>query len=118
MRKPKRTIEQMKNEPGLRYDAGKPRYDLIPPEALEALAHVYTKGAEKYADRNWEKGMTWGRCFRAMISHAIAWWAGETFDKELGCHHLAMAAWNAFALLTYQLREVGTDDRVKVRGDG
>ena len=33
---------------GLRYSWGKPRYDLIPPEFLEALAEHYRKGAEKY----------------------------------------------------------------------
>uniref|UniRef100_UPI001E4FF338 dATP/dGTP diphosphohydrolase domain-containing protein n=1 Tax=Acetomicrobium sp. S15 = DSM 107314 TaxID=2529858 RepID=UPI001E4FF338 len=37
------------------------RYDLIPSDALRELAKVYTVGAEKYGERNWEKGMSWGR---------------------------------------------------------
>jgi hypothetical protein len=32
----------------IKYDQGKLRYDLIPPEALEELAAVYTMGAAKY----------------------------------------------------------------------
>ena len=43
---------------GTKNDGGKLRYDLIPPRALEALAYVYTIGAAKYSDRNWEKGIS------------------------------------------------------------
>lgn len=104
---------QLKDEPALRYDHNKPRYELIPPEALEALAWVYTKGAEKYVDRNWEKGMSWGRCFGSLMRHCWAFWRGEAVDSETGCHHMAMAAWNCFALFYYQRRCLGTDDRAK-----
>src|SRR5665213_4534320 len=31
-----------KDEPALRYDAGKPRYDLLPADGLEELVQVYT----------------------------------------------------------------------------
>lgn len=103
------------NEPGLRRDAGKPRWDLLPADALLELVNVYTKGAEKYADRNWEKGMSWHRCFRPLLSHAFKFWSGRSFDTEgpgaTGCHHMAMVAWNALALCAYDLRQVGTDDR-------
>ena len=96
---------------GRKDDGGKLRYDLIPPEALEELARVYTIGAAKYADRNWELGLAWGRVFAAMMRHAWAWWRGETFDPVDGQYHLSSVAWCAFALLTYELRNVGTDDR-------
>jgi hypothetical protein len=103
--------EQRANEPGLRYDKGKPRWDLLPADALEELVLVYTRGAEKYAERNWEKGMSWSRCFRSMLSHTWKWWGGEQFDDETGLHHLAHVAWNALALVAYEKRKVGTDDR-------
>jgi hypothetical protein len=106
-----RKIEQRVNEPGLRYDKGKPRWDLLPADALEELVLVYTRGAEKYADRNWEKGMSWSRCFRSMLSHTWKWWGGEQYDDETGLHHLAHVAWNALALVAYEKRKVGTDDR-------
>lgn len=96
---------------GRKDDTGKLRYDLIPPEALEELARVYTIGAKKYSDRNWEKGMSWGRVFAAMMRHSWAWLRGETNDPVDGQHHLSSVAWCAFTLLTYEVRKVGTDDR-------
>ena len=36
---------------------GKGRYDLISPIMIERLAKLLQRGAEKYNDRNWEKGM-------------------------------------------------------------
>lgn len=105
---------ERKEEPGLRYDAGKARYDLLPADALHSLVNVYTAGAAKYADRNWEKGMSWSRCFGSLMRHCWAFWRGETFDPESKCHHMAHAAWNALALVAYDLRGVGTDDRPKL----
>ena len=35
----------------------KGRYDLISPIMIERLAKLLQRGAEKYDDRNWEKGM-------------------------------------------------------------
>lgn len=99
---------------GVRFDVGKPRWDLMPGDALDAIAHVYTVGAAKYADRNWELGMDWGRVFGSLMRHSWKFWRGETYDEETGCHHMAMAAWNAIALLTYSLRGVGKDDRSSV----
>lgn len=96
---------------GLRFDDGKPRYDLIPPEAIEELARVYTVGAKKYAPRNWERGMSWGRVFGSLMRHCWKFWRGEAIDEETGCHHMALAAWNCFALFTYDRRQIGEDDR-------
>jgi len=98
---------QRKNEPGLRYDAGKLRYDLIPPEVLGALAKVYTDGAEKYHDRNWEAGMSYSRCIRCIFSHLVKYLCGYRFDEEFkDCEHMAMVMWNAAAILTYDKRNM------------
>lgn len=105
-------IEQ--DNAGLRYDEGKPRYDLIPPEALEALAAHYERGARKYAERNWERGMNWCRCFGSLMRHAWAWMRGRDIDPETGSHHMIAVAWNAFALYTYSVRAAGVDDRPAV----
>lgn len=102
------------SDEGLRYNSGKPRYDLIPPEALEALADHYRVGAEKYADRNWERGLKWSEgCFASLQRHAWAWMAGENIDEETGSHHMISVAWNALALYTFAMRQIGTDDRPK-----
>lgn len=101
-------------EEGKKYDQGKLRYDLIPPDALDALARVYTAGAEKYGDRNWEQGLAWGRIFGAIMRHSWAFWRGEDCDKESGLPHMAHVAWGAFTLLTFFLRGTGKDDRNKL----
>lgn len=96
---------------GRKDDSGKARYDLIPARPLQELAELYAIGAKKYDDRNWEQGLSWGRVFSALMRHAWAWWRGETHDPEDGQHHLASVAWCAFALLEYDLRGTGDDDR-------
>jgi hypothetical protein len=96
---------------GLRFDGGKPAYDLIPPEAMDELALLYTIGARKYSDRNWERGMSFSRCFGPLMRHAWKFWRGEERDPETGIHHMIHAAWNAFALYVYVVRHIGIDDR-------
>lgn len=102
---------ESKTEAATKYDAGKQRWDLLPAFALGEVVDVYTRGARKYADRNWEKGMSFSRVFRAMLSHAFKWWRGERYDKTDGQQHLASVAWCALALMEYEFRNVGTDDR-------
>lgn len=96
---------------GTKLDVGKLRYDLIPPEALEALAEILTLGSIKYSDRNWEKGMKWGRVFGAMMRHAWSWWRGQTLDPESGKSHMWHVLCNAAFLTTYEARKIGEDDR-------
>src|SRR5882757_9406224 len=96
---------------GIKLDEGKLRFDLLPVKSLERLAEVYTIGAKKYTDRNWEKGLKWGRVFAAMMRHSWKWWRGETFDAVDGQHHLASVAWCAFALMEYELTHPELDDR-------
>lgn len=95
---------------GLRHDTGKVRLDLIPPEWTWALGTVLTRGAAKYEARNWEKGMDWGRVLGPMKRHIETFVAGETYDPETRCHHLAMVAWNALALMSFDIRGIGTND--------
>lgn len=96
---------------GVKNDQGKNRYDLIPAEFMEALAWVLTFGAEKYGDRDWEKGMPYGRIFAAMMRHVWAWWRGENNDPESGKSHLWHAAACVCFLVTYEARQSGEDDR-------
>jgi hypothetical protein len=96
----------------IRYDDGKPAYDLIPAKALHELVLVYSMGAKKYAPRNWEKGMAYSRMFASMMRHAWAFWRGEDKDPESGLHHMAHVAFGALGLVEYSLRNIGEDDRV------
>ena len=96
---------------GRKDDSGKLRFDLVPPEAIRAWVSVLTHGADKYMDRNWEKGMAWGRPYAALCRHSLAWWSGEDIDPESGISHLAHAMCNLSFLITYQERNIGKDDR-------
>lgn len=95
---------------GLRFDKGKLRMDLIPPEAIRGLAEVLTYGANKYADRNWELGMAWSRCLGSLKRHLQCWEEGQIFDEETGLHHLDHIVTNAAFLSTYEHRGIGTND--------
>lgn len=102
---------------GRKDDSGKERFDLLPPEALFEVARVYTMGAAKYADRNWEGGLAYGRVFAAMLRHAWRWWRGERNDPVDGQHHLSSVVWCGLALLHYDLhpqKYSGFDDRPEV----
>jgi hypothetical protein len=92
-------------------DTGKLRYDLYPPEALDGTVRVLTFGAAKYSDRNWEKGMSWGRVFAALMRHLWSWWRGEDKDPETGESHLHHAGCCIAFLQTYEARKIGVDDR-------
>lgn len=87
------------------------RFDLIPQDALWELAEHYGRGAQKYSGRNWEKGYAWSLSFAALQRHLWAFWWREDNDEETGDPHLAAVAWHAFALLSFALRNIGTDDR-------
>lgn len=95
----------------VKHDGNKPRMDLIPPEALLAMGEMFRHGAEKYSDRNWEKGMDWGRVYASLMRHLTAFWMGEDIDPDSGKPHLYCALTCAAMLVTYYEREIGEDDR-------
>jgi len=93
----------LKNK-ALKFDDGKLRTDLIPPEAMVALAEVLTIGAAKYGDHNWEMGLKKERVIGAMLRHLLAFQLGEKTDPESGLSHLKHALCNAMFLVTYEAR--------------
>lgn len=95
---------------GMRFDEGKNDLVLLPPEWIWALGIVMTRGAMKYERRNWERGMAWGKVMSSGLRHIFKFACGEKYDAELGCHHLAMAAWNMLVLMSYDLRKIGEND--------
>ena len=91
-------------EGGVKFDMGKPRWDLLPGDSLEEIVKVLTYGAQKYEERNWEAGMAWHRPFGACMRHMWAWWRGEDYDKDTGLHHLSHAGCCILFLLSYAIR--------------
>lgn len=95
---------------GEKKDEGKlARYDLIPPQTIWALAELYGRGARKYADRNWEGGIEYGRVYAALMRHLELWRMGEDYDPDNGQHHLDSVIWNAVALREYEARNMGAN---------
>jgi hypothetical protein len=73
---------------------GRGRYDLISPIMMKRLAVHLERGAEKYEERNWEKGLPIGRMFASLFRHSWQAFAGET-DED----HLAAVICNAMFIM-------------------
>ena len=89
------------------------RFDLIPEAPLWELAEHYGRGAQKYAERNYERGYKWSLSFAAAMRHLWAFWRGEDRDPETGTRHVICAAWHCLALALFAETHPEKDDRVK-----
>ena len=103
--------EVLINGGGKRFNDGKPPVELVPPEAIWAMAAVLGAGMKKYGPRNWEAGMSWTICYGCLLRHLLRWMQGEELDRESGLSHMAHVLTNAAFLVAYQERQAGTDDR-------
>jgi hypothetical protein len=65
-------------------------------KGLERLAIHYGRGAAKYADRNWEKGLETARTVDSMFRHFAQYLAGDQAED-----HLAAVVWNCVALMWF-----------------
>ena len=101
---------------GTKHDGDKIRTDLYPVASFLGTCRVLTHGAKKYAARNWEKGILFGRVYGALLRHFFAWWNGEDVDPESGEHHLDHAGC-CVAFLQHYAKNPGSyakfDDRPK-----
>jgi hypothetical protein len=96
--------ESNPSPPGMRKDAGKTKWHLIPIPAMVAFVKVWHGGAIKYEEEQWRGGMKFTRIYRPMMSHLNKWLCGKgSYDKELGTHHLMMVAWGCFVLYMYEI---------------
>lgn len=98
---------------GTKYDKGKLRFDLVPARPHAEIARVFTIGANKYGDRNWEKGFDWSRIIAALERHLNRWKLGEETDPRDGQSHLSSIAWAAMVLMEYKFTHPELDDRPK-----
>lgn len=96
--KAKDKLEELKKNVGLKFDVGKTDYDLIPAEALEGIANVFTYGAGKYGPENWKHVTPVKRYLSAAFRHVQAWRKGQTNDEESGLLHLDHAITNLIIL--------------------
>lgn len=84
---------------------GKGRFDLVTPVGLRRLAQVYERGASKYGDKNWEKGMPISRFMDSALRHLNQYLNGDR-DED----HLAQAAFNVFAAMHMEERRPELND--------
>jgi hypothetical protein len=98
---------------GNKFDQGKVRLELLPPEALYEVSRVLMHGAGKYGDFNWAGGMKWTRLLGATLRHTFAFLRGEDKDPESGLSHLAHACCGLLFLIEYQTLHPELDDRYK-----
>jgi len=81
-----------KMERGAKHDQNKPRYDLLPPIAIDELAKILTFGAEKYSENSWQDVPNGLERYRAaLLRHTFAMQRGELIDDESGLPHSAHA---------------------------
>lgn len=73
---------------------GKPRYDLLPVWALKRWAELMARGAEKYGDNNWQKGMEQSRFLSSAMRHMFQYAEGDNSED-----HLAAVLFNVGALI-------------------
>lgn len=99
---------------GKRFNEGKLRYDLVNPIALEGMVSILTHGAEKYGDRNWEKGMKWSNVISSLKRHLAAIEKGEDYDQESGKLHIDHLQCNAHFLSAYYKLYPQGDDRFHI----
>lgn len=101
---------------GMKFNAGKVRIDLVPPEIIMALAAVWTYGTAKYEARNWEKGIDYSSIYASAQRHALAFWSGENIDPESSLPHLWHWLCNVAMLTHFSLfpsKYLCFDDRPK-----
>lgn len=98
-------------EVGLHYDDGKPRIDLIDPDFIVGLGDILYYGANKYGDRNWQKGIAASRLYGSVQRHLNYFWGGEEVDDESGREHLLHAACNIMMLYWMLNHKAEYDDR-------
>ena len=72
----------------------KPRPDLISPFFLMRLGEHLRKGANKYTEWNWAKGIPSSRCFASCMRHLMQYAMGKR-DED----HLSAAAFNIMAII-------------------
>ena len=76
---------------GIKFDAEKDQWMLLPFDVLREVVRVLMLGAKKYSPDNWKYVKPKERYFDACIRHLTAWQSDEKLDKESGLSHIAHA---------------------------
>ena len=100
---------------GVKHDAEKPDYSLLPFHALEEAVKTLTYGARKYSRDNWKRVPDFHRRYlSAAFRHVTAHARGELLDPETGLHHLS----HAIVSLMYLVEDSLTSAKEECDGSG
>jgi len=98
---------------GSKFDTGKPKIHLVPPDFIIAVARVLEFGAGKYGKWNWQKGLELTRIYDSTMRHMFDWLKGKDLDKESKLNHVWHAACNTAFLAWFLQHKPELDDRQK-----
>lgn len=103
-------MEDLKESPGVKYDAGKPDYSLLSFYALDEVVKALTYGAQKYSRDNWRKVPDFKRRYMAAaFRHLAAYARGERLDPESGLHHLSHAVVSLMYIVEDEILKGGSN---------
>ncbi len=94
---------------------GIPYMRQVPLEAVAAGAVALEYGAQKYENRNWEKGLPWQQLLDSTRRHLDDFERGMNYDDGddgSGLHQVCMIMAGAMMLSASVIRGVGEDDRL------
>ena len=90
---------------GRKDDAGKLRWSLFDLPGLEEVLRVSEGGAKEYGDNNYRKVPNKRtRYYNALMRHIVEWRKGRTHDRKSKRFQMAHVAWNALALLEFDMK--------------
>lgn len=88
---------------GIKHDADKLRWSLLPINATEQVVRVLEHGAEKYGAHNWKKlENLQDRYINASLRHIVERLKGNKIDPDSGVDHLAHAVCSLLFILEYE----------------
>lgn len=95
---------------------GVPYFRQLPLEALAAGAVSLEYGANKYEQRNWEKGLPWQQMIDSLRRHLDDFERGLDYDNGhydgSGLPQISMIMASAMMLSASVIRGIGEDDRM------
>ena len=99
-----------------KFDNGKPRCDLVPPEIIEAIGAVRTYGVQTYGNEYSDREVEAKRYRAALMRHICSWLKNPYGkDEESGLPHLWHVACNVAFLI--ELDKEKNDDSDRIRCD-
>lgn len=103
--------ENVSSSVDTKFDQHKLRVDLFPFTTLLAISDILTHGAEKYGERNWEKGIEYSRILGALLRHLLRWFYRIEKDIDSGRDHIHHAGCEMAFLQHFEMTGTGIDDR-------